>query len=1168
MSYVNLQGDNFLDDIIKFKEFAQLHIPTKQKSVEDECNDKTFDLPRCIVEKEIRRGNYMIPRSYQLFGQMFINPNTPFERLLLKHNTGSGKTVTALGIAKNFIKMFQQEAALGHNTIGSIFIMGFDQSQAAFKRELFRYAEFGFVTRDEVRTLTKLIRKSSSGSKYDRDNLSEFKYRIRGRLSNRKNNGFFKFMGYKAFANRLFITKENISGMSESDIRQMVKSGSVKINMSMVNTFKNSLMICDEVHNIYNSARKNNWGVAIQIVLDMVPTLRAVFLSATPINNSPTESVDLINLLVPYNMRLEKDKLFTPSGKLIPGALDIMTKLSIGRISYLQDVNPEFFPSKEFMGVSIPGIAYLKFVRCSMSKFHANTYAQEVQGKGTVAVDAQSILDIVFPNPNSTTVGIYKSHDLKQIASVSSKWKNDNHITLDGNGTATGEFLNIKNIGKYSTKYAEIMKDIIDTITNGGGKIFIYHSYVSMAGVLLISEMLNKNGIISTESAVGANTLCSVCGIQHSDHTAPKSGHMFNAARHLALHSGIDSRNISKYMERYNTVRNATGQDVMVLIGSRIMQESREVRNTENIMIAHKPDNISTLIQILGRVNRTNSHSDLPPERRHVKIRIYVSSIDDGKDLTYEEIKYKEKIEDYKTIQQIEKRFHEVATDGAINYPIIKNALTSDGLGDLVFKPAQQFKAVPLKDMKLSTFTVFHTQDELKLILYVIKRVFLEVSQVWTYDTLWDAVRNPTFRLPVNSHMFSQDNFTIALSQLTYNTKRDVIITDVKSNKRRFLDRLFDNFDKRIVLPGSLVGDIYHSYGGIVQIDKYYMLFPILNNTLQIGIDAPHRLYTESRPRYVNVRTYLERTTTGQNYFDRKLKFRTKYESTPLEKLGEAVCEYGVDFHKQFLEECITYIFSVWVIPSTHKSEYHEFYFKMIFYYDIIGLVVWGDTVSSALKHDYEKYLLPVTKPKKVINADNVGRVNTLKRELVNSKCSWCPDITTDLYTNSVSLSLSRFAKSITTGKKSDTKVDPKILPVGHLLHMVPRFYTPDKQWFDVPEYGHRKGWKENDIVVGYASRSNTGVHVRFKLRTPIHKMKDQKDVRKIEKGTMCTSINRTRLAAIAKAIGITIRKGGIPRVCADIKARLMYLDLEERANGTDIRWFYNFWETQPVKTI
>jgi hypothetical protein len=43
---------------------------------------------------------------------------------------------------------------------------------------------------------------------------------------------------------------------------------------------------------------KNNWGLALQIILNYHDSCRALFLSATPLNNSSTEVIDLLNLLL------------------------------------------------------------------------------------------------------------------------------------------------------------------------------------------------------------------------------------------------------------------------------------------------------------------------------------------------------------------------------------------------------------------------------------------------------------------------------------------------------------------------------------------------------------------------------------------------------------------------------------------------------------------------------------------------------------------------------------------------------------------------------------------------------------------------------------------------------------------------------------------------------
>ena len=60
----------------------------------------------------------------------------------------------------------------------------------------------------------------------------------------RRINKQFVFMGYRELFLALFT------------------DGS-KLNMDLLNRFKGSLVICDEIHNVYNNVTKNSYGVSI-----------------------------------------------------------------------------------------------------------------------------------------------------------------------------------------------------------------------------------------------------------------------------------------------------------------------------------------------------------------------------------------------------------------------------------------------------------------------------------------------------------------------------------------------------------------------------------------------------------------------------------------------------------------------------------------------------------------------------------------------------------------------------------------------------------------------------------------------------------------------------------------------------------------------------------------
>jgi superfamily II DNA/RNA helicase len=200
---------------------------------------------------------------------------------------------------------------------------------------------------------------------------------------------------------------------------------------------------------------------------------------------------------------------------------------------------------------------------------------------------------------------------------------------------------------------------VIDIIKNRKGKIMIYHNYVIMSGVLFIREILLHNGIIDEHMNSAPNTLCVLCGIPRQSHD---NKHEFKPVRFTMLHGDIDKHTIDDSMSKFNDVSNSMGNDIMILLGSKMIKESYDLKAVCHLMVTSRPDNISTLIQIMGRAVRNNSHRLLPVGMRNVNVYIFVSSIKSGK-LSHEEEKYRIKMEEYGIIQDIEKLLHENAVD-------------------------------------------------------------------------------------------------------------------------------------------------------------------------------------------------------------------------------------------------------------------------------------------------------------------------------------------------------------------------------------------------------------------------------------------------------------------------------------------------------------------------
>ena len=81
-------------------------------------------------------------------------------------------------------------------------------------------------------------------------------------------------------------------------------------------------------------------------------------------------------------------------------------------------------------------------------------------------------------------------------------------------------------------------------------------------------------------------------------------------------------------MKSFNT-DGAFADNYKFLIGSKIIRQSYDIKDTERIIILSLPVNISGLIQLRGRVERHASHHGLTVDRRKVIFSYFISVVPD-----------------------------------------------------------------------------------------------------------------------------------------------------------------------------------------------------------------------------------------------------------------------------------------------------------------------------------------------------------------------------------------------------------------------------------------------------------------------------------------------------------------------------------------------------------
>lgn len=1186
--YPSIHDNKFADKFNRNKEFI-IHKYDK---------DTVID-PKILLTNEIEDiiSTRYKPYFYQNMVRYIMSPNTPYNRILLKYNTGSGKTRTMLDIAMEFIKVYRTEYAMGITNQKKVYIIGF--TKEAFKNELLKYPEFGFISKFELDRLNSLKTKSITSSRAeDRDRYMLYRQSLRRRITNERLGGFFKFYGYREFFNMLYvyIPKEiredgeenlNVSSLTEDSIELLLASGEIKIDTDILKLFAGSLLICDEIHEVYNKHNKNSWGVALQTVLDHHKyNMKAIFASATPLNNSPLEIINIGNLLiVDPKDKLKEEELFNIGDTVTfkPRYEIIISNKLRGKIAFVNNIDPRFYPKLIFEGKVIPGIDYLKFIPCEMGKFQHDVYTS----LESINLENHYIIDIAVPSTNpKETLGYVTNSDFKRIKQASNDWKSKNKLDVVDD-VMIGEAFHIDNINKYSSKYYSLLKWInkvsiptewtwgTTTEIKGSGKIFIYHRYVNASGVKLIANILRINGYIGRLENVNNNTKCAICDVTKSKHSAT---HDFKAARFIVAYSEMSSIEMESGIDMYNSKENVDGCLIKFLIGAGTVAQSRDFKAIRYINIMFYPNDISKLIQIIGRGNRTNSHIDLPESLRQLYVNIFVTTSPSKVD--YEVKKYRDIVHSYKLIQSIEQVLHEVSVDNSANADMNKRALSA-GIGPLDYK-IQKIPTIKASDVITTTYSIFRSDEEIDYCKLLIKRLFIGISRVWEFNDLWEAIKSPPFSSSIRNELISKNSFIIALNSIYYS--EDANYVDINSKEYNSIQEaknlsmgltaedissfIYNSQSKYIILLDG-------SINTIIKRGNYYILTQLddTNNIID-SIEAPYRTNTINNKKEIDMAKYME-TVDPLDYYERKKnRFINKYKDTDLNNISKAICEYNTEYHIKFIEDCIYYIQKHLIDNKEMLDINNDFYFKILYYYDILGLVIFADTIELDKAHQFKDYVLPSMRGKscKPCNSDNKSTsekglkslINMLESSIENSECSWCPNVSQKKVLESIKL-IDDFKKS-----KIHKKVVANLLPVGHRIGNNIRILHPVQGWYSTSfsDETITKKYKENDMIIGYDEKSKTGIFTRFKIRNPKHKQQKHQDLRLMERGMVCTYKNKQTILDYLKKLGVDMdkiysSKHNIYSLCEELRSILILKELNERQKNSNIKYFYYFWEKQ-----
>ena len=509
--------------------------------------------------------------KYQKTIARFLSSHTPYDRLLLVHDPGTGKTCSAIGAIEQIrLEMMGQKQP----TFTRAYI--FAPGQDLLKN--FQY---------------ELVNKCTAGE-FIPDNLADLADKAQVIRTNNLVRQFYDLNTFEIFAKSLANSSDEV----------------------ITESYSHTIIVIDEVHNLRQKdkeAGKLDIYFQFHRFLHLVKHCKVILMSGTPMKDTPQEIASVMNLILDNNEQLPTEKDFVDEffdGTIIKrNKIDVLRKRFEGKISFLREsssgvkkvfkTNPDY-PLKT-------SLEHLVVYPLRMSAFQTKWYEQALQKQSAIFEDAQQASLFVFPNGSYGSAGFNTYIRRPQKNNVARLFTSSFQLSPEFEKVLnTGNVL--ENIRTYSCAYYETIKMITEGY--GKGNIFVYCSVVEGGGCILLSLLLKLFGY----------------SIAKGDETT-------EGKRIAVLTSETTSNNdVDRIKKLYNSEKNVMGNYIQVIIGSVKISEGHSFLNVQKEVILTPHWNYSETTQVIARGVRFGSHNMLQKLGVQPKVDIYqMVSIPDRK---------------------------------------------------------------------------------------------------------------------------------------------------------------------------------------------------------------------------------------------------------------------------------------------------------------------------------------------------------------------------------------------------------------------------------------------------------------------------------------------------------------------------------------------------------
>ena len=843
--YPSLDDSEFNIKIATRKEFSDTKYVGKRLDKEiEEVSDEI-----CNAEFELA--------PHQMFVRNFMSFQTPYNGLLLYHGLGSGKTCSAISVAEE-MRDYMKQVGISKRII----VVASPNVQSNFKKQLFDETQLD--EKEWKKTGVWNIR-ACTGNKF----LSEINPMNMKGLTKQKVvsqvkriiNTSYLFLGYIEFAN--YIRKKSEIG---SDISEEKREKLVKLKLNRF--FSNRLIIIDEVHNIRMTDDNKDKRVAVELtkLVENVPNLRLLLLSATPMYNTYKEVIWLINLLNSNDRRsimsardvFNGDGSFKVSSEGEPVGRNLLARKATGYVSFVRGENPYTFPFRIWPDMFSPANTFISNPKPSLQlngkpivqpiqmlslyltnvgeyqqlgynyiieKLKAGDFGGNKQMPSFENMEAfgytllqrpLEALNMIFPDERLTTEGseldareLVGKEGMSRIMKYkeTSVFKGDYEYKSD----TYGKIFSLEEIGKYSGK----IKNICESVKNSEGVVLVYSQYIE-GGLVPIALALEEMGLIR---AGGRKSLFKSKPTETVDAITmkPKSevAENFTAASYIMISGDkLLSPNNKEDVDLATNPDNFNGSKVKVILISQAGSEGLDFKFIRQVHILDPWYNMNRIEQIIGRAVRTCSHKLLPFLMRNVELYLYGSLVENTREEAADLYVYR--LAELKSIQigAVSRLLKEVAVDCLLNYE-----QTGFTVADMNKTVSQKLSTGQTIDYQVGDRPYSSTCDYQEKCSYKCMPSAEITEEDITYDTYNE-----------NFIMMNVDKITSRIRQLfmeRFYYKKERLIMEINAVKNYPIIQINAALTQLIDDKNEYISDKFGRLGSLINIGDLYLFQPL-----------------------------------------------------------------------------------------------------------------------------------------------------------------------------------------------------------------------------------------------------------------------------------------------------------------------------------------------------